>query len=444
MTMLRFFLLILLLPFTWVQAKTVLHTLPNGMKVLIHEDKRAPVASVRLWYKVGSVDEQQGKTGLSHALEHMMFKGTPNVPSGELSRRIASLGGRNNAYTNRSETVYTAEIAAHNIREVLEMEADRMVNLNFSDEAFINEMKVIREERRLRSEDNPFGKMWETLGLSMWQQENNRAPVIGYMADLHTLTADDLREWYRTWYAPNNAFLVVVGDVEAEQLLKQVHEIFAHIPKKDLPQRSPERELPSAQQGSKHTVYSVTTQPILTLAWRADMPKQVDDEHSAALDMLASLLSGSDVSRFQKNLIRGQAIALQASAYYDTFGRENALFLLNGMPVQGVSVQQLKQAMWQQLQHIAKYGVQQAEIDQLRQPIETMLVFKKDSVAAQADTLGDLEHNGFGYHTEQALFDALFKVRPEQVQAVAKQLIKRPYTEIVVLPQHKPTQGKQQ
>ena len=167
-----------------VSAQTLLSTLPNGMKVLVKEDKRAPVVAVRLWYKVGSVDEHEGKTGLSHALEHMMFKGTPALPAGEFSRRIAALGGNDNAYTNRTETVYTTNIAVRHLDEVLKMEADRMVNLNFSDRDFDNEMSVIREERRMRVDDSSSGKMWETLNVHLWQKPFNRASIIGYMADL--------------------------------------------------------------------------------------------------------------------------------------------------------------------------------------------------------------------------------------------------------------------
>ena len=220
--MLRYAGLLLLAGLSSVQAETLFSTLPNGMKVLIKEDTRAPVAAVRLWYKVGSVDEHEGKTGLSHALEHMMFKGTDSVPEGEFSRRVAALGGDDNAYTNRTETVYTTNIAVKNLDEVLKMEADRMVNLNFSDKAFDNEMDVIREERRMRTDDSPAGKMWETLNIKMWDKPFNKAPVIGYMNDLHTLKADDLRAWYKQWYAPNNAMLVIVGDVKAKETTDKV------------------------------------------------------------------------------------------------------------------------------------------------------------------------------------------------------------------------------
>ena len=200
-------------------AQTVSQTLPNGLKIIVKEDRRAPVAVSQLWYKVGSVDEKQGKSGLSHALEHMMFKGTQAVPSGEFSRRVAALGGQNNAYTNRSETVYYENVAAENLPEVLKLEADRMHNLNFSDEEFLNEMNVIREERRQRTEDTADGKLWEQVYLNSFTLPSMKAAVIGYMNDLHTLKADDLRDWYQQYYAPNNAVLVIVGDVDRKSVV---------------------------------------------------------------------------------------------------------------------------------------------------------------------------------------------------------------------------------
>ena len=213
-------------------AQTVSQTLPNGLKIIVKEDRRAPVAVSQLWYKVGSVDEKLGKSGLSHALEHMMFKGTQAVPSGEFSRRVAALGGQNNAYTNRSETVYYENVAAENLPEVLKLEADRMHNLNFSDEEFLNEMNVIREERRQRTEDTADGKLWEQVYLNSFTLPSMKAAVIGYMNDLHTLKADDLRDWYQQYYAPNNAVLVIVGDVDAKKTLKTAADLFGSIPAK--------------------------------------------------------------------------------------------------------------------------------------------------------------------------------------------------------------------
>ena len=197
-------------------ADTHERVLPNGLRVIVKEDHRAPVVTAQVSYKIGSADEIAGKTGLSHALEHMMFKGTKTVPAGEYTRRISALGGQDNAYTSKERTVYFVKIAAQHLPEVLKLEADRMANLNFSNDVFNNEMKVIREERRERTEDSPEGRLYENMIGRAWQKSPNKTGVIGTMKDLHALKADDLRRWYKQWYAPNNATLVVVGDVQPE------------------------------------------------------------------------------------------------------------------------------------------------------------------------------------------------------------------------------------
>ena len=193
------------------QSVTTEFSLDNGLKVIVREDHRAPVVVSQLWYKVGSINEEAGKTGLSHVLEHMMFKGTPSIPSGEYAKRISALGGSLNAYTSRDETVYYQTIASQHLPEVLKMEADRMVNLSFSNEDYVNELEVVKEERRLRTDDSPSGRLFETLYETAFVTSGNRSPVIGSMSDLSKMTGDDAKAWYRKWYAPNHATLVIVG-----------------------------------------------------------------------------------------------------------------------------------------------------------------------------------------------------------------------------------------
>lgn len=250
-------------------AQTLSETLPNGLKIIVKEDHRAPVAVSQIWYKIGSVDEKPGKSGLSHALEHMMFKGTKDVPSGEFNRRVSELGGQNNAYTSRNETVYYENVAAANLPEILKLEADRMHNLNFSDKEFLNEMNVIREERRQRTEDTADGKVWEQAYLAAFTQPSMRASVIGYMKDLHTLKADDLRAWYKQYYAPNNAVLVIVGDVDAKQTLQTAAKLFGDIPAKAQPPRNKLHTEPYLRKPVTVKATSpVTHQPLIAINFR--------------------------------------------------------------------------------------------------------------------------------------------------------------------------------
>lgn len=427
-----FFCLFLSVPL-W--AQTLMQTLPNGMKVLVREDKRAPVVAVRLWYRVGSVDEQAGKTGLSHALEHMMFKGTPAVPSGEYSRLISSWGGYNNAYTNRTETVYLVDIAAAHLHDVLKLEADRMTNLNFNDRDFANEMDVIREERRMRYDDSPWGRLYETQNAHLWQRSNNRAAVIGYMDDLHRLTADDLRAWYRQWYVPNNALLVVVGDVDAQKTLADAATVFGSIPAKTLPKRRLEAETPRLKRAQSARAYSVTAQPLINLSWRVPRMSTLDDHQAYALEMLALVLNGTDSSRYRKNLVRGKASALYVGGGYSDYGRKNAVFSLSAMPAAGVSAEALKKQMLAEIRDIAQHGISADEMALIRVPLETDKILSRDSVRNQADTLGELETNGFGYQSEDEQLQRLLAVDAEAVRQAAEKLLAAPYQFTQVLPE---------
>ena len=410
----RILLLALSLAAVPVWAKTLSQTLPNGLKVIVKEDRRAPVAVSQIWYKVGSIDEQAGKTGLSHALEHMMFKGTPSVPSGEFNRRIAELGGQNNAYTNRSETVYYENIAAAKLPEVLKLEADRMQNLNFSDKDFANEMNVIREERRQRTEDNPSGKLWEHVYLNSFTVPALRAPIIGYMDDLHTLKADDLRAWYKQWYAPNNATLVIVGDVNAAATLKTAAKLFGGIPAKTLPARN---------------------NPIIALSYRVPKLEKSAGNMPYALDVLSDILGGNSSSRLDKNLVRGKQVALNADVGYDLFNREMPLFSIMAMPNDGVSEQSLLAAIRAEIKDIADNGVGSEELKRVKTRMEASEIYARDSMVSQASLMGLLETRGFKYSDEAAIRRRLRQVSAADVQAAAKLLTDSRSSVVTVRPE---------
>ncbi|WP_107687989.1 M16 family metallopeptidase [Neisseria wadsworthii] len=432
--------LILLLAATLpAAAETLKHTLPNGMKVIIKEDRRAPVAVSRLWYKVGSLDEQPGKTGLSHALEHMMFKGTAKVPAGEFSRRVAALGGRDNAYTSQENTVYVTDLAVKNLPQVLEMEADRMANLNFSNKDFDNEMKVIREERRMRSEDDPSGKLWEHLMLNAYENPAVRAPVIGYMPDLDKLKAEDLRSWYRSWYAPNNATLVIVGDVNAKQTLGTVEKLFGTIPSRALPQRNNLQE-PLEREPKSAQTQAITAEPMFILSYRVPALKQLDDTMPYALDVLSEVLGGNSSSRLDKNLMRGSQKAADIGVGYDMFSRTpSSLFMVKAMPSSGTSVQELVAEIRREIADIAAKGVSKAELARVRTQMEASEIYSKDSMDAQAGLIGSLETNGFSYQDEAELRRRLAKVSAQDVQAAAKLLSSARETLMVVTPEKEST-----
>ena len=421
-------------------AETLSHTLLNGMKVIIKEDKRAPVAVSRIHYNVGSADEEQGKTGLSHALEHLMFKGTSKVPSGEFSRRVSSLGGSDNAYTKNTATVYFETVAAKNLPEVLKMEADRMVNLNFSDKDFLNEMSVIREERRLRTEDSPSGALYEKLLDSMYQKHYNRAPVIGQMADLNTLKAIDLRRWYQQWYVPNNATLVVVGDVNATETLKTVTQLFGGLKAKPLPQRRDLNEAPRSQAATVSIEHN-TRQPMFMSLYNVPKLTKINDAEPYALDMLSTVLSGNSSSRYSKKLLRGEAVALSANTYYSGLGRDNGMFGITGMPAEGVSVEKLHNMMLDEIRHIAKEGVPEAELEIIRRQYITEKIYEKDSIANQADLILTLESAGLSYRDEDEIERRNLAVTSQAIQDAAKTVLNGFATTGIVNPRSSAAEG---
>ena len=417
-----------------VFAETVSKTLDNGLKVIVREDARAPVVVTQLWYKVGSVDEEAGKTGLSHVLEHMMFKGTPAVPSGEYSKRITAMGGELNAYTNRDETVYYQTVAKQHLPEVLQMEADRMVNLGFSNKDYVNELEVVKEERRLRTDDSPSGRLYEKLYQTAFTTSGNKSPIIGSMDDLTHMTGDDARAWYRKWYAPNNATMVIVGDVNAKQAIKQVENAFGALKPSALPSRALPAE-PKQTQARQAEVSAPSELPIVALGYQVPQLKNINDKLPYALDTLADVLDGNAASRMEKNLVRAKPIALSAGASYSLLTRADTVFVLSGAPAQGVSVPQLIAALKGEVADIAKNGVSEEELARIRNQRAASETYAKDSMATQASLMGDLESKGFGYQDEDEMRRRLNAVTAAEVQQAAQFLSDETVTQVILKPE---------
>lgn len=417
--------------------------LGNGMKVIVRPDHRAPVVMSQVWYRIGSVDEFNGTTGISHVLEHMMFKGTPKVPSGEFSRRVAAAGGRENAFTSRDQTVYHQQIAARHLPLVLELEADRMRNLVLDEAEFKKEIQVVMEERRWRIEDQPGSQVYETLMGTALQAHPYRIPVIGYMDDLRNLTIDDVRAWYKRWYAPNNATLVVVGDVRPEAVFDLAKRFFGPLRPSVLPARKPQNE--PAQTGIRRVhVKAVAEEPTLTMAWRA--PGLIDPERDwmpYALDVLAGVLDGYPGARLNTRLVREQRIAVDVDAGYDGIGRGPSLFMLGGAPAPGHTVEQLEAALRGQVRQIAEEGVRPEELARARSQVVARQVFARDSISAQARMIGELESAGLGYRNEDRLLERLREVTLEQVRQVAREVLVDDVLTVAILdPQPMPEGGR--
>uniref|UniRef100_UPI0025DAC1B8 M16 family metallopeptidase n=1 Tax=Sulfurivirga sp. TaxID=2614236 RepID=UPI0025DAC1B8 len=303
------------------QAALFQGRLDNGMTVLVKEDHRAPVVAHMVWYRVGGNFEPNGLTGISHMLEHMMFKGTDRLAPGEFSRRVSRMGGRENAFTSRDYTAYFQIVGRQHLAEVMALEADRMRHLKLREDEFQKERKVVAEERRWRVEDNPEARLSEQFNAAAFVNSPPHHPVIGWMTDIQHYTLDDLKAWYRRWYAPNNAILVVVGDVTPEEVMKLARKTYGKLkPEKIIPPK-PQKEI--AQQGERRiTLKAAVEVPTLLMGFHVPTLATAENRKEAwALELASAILSGDASSRLSRELVRERRIAASASAGYDSTAR---------------------------------------------------------------------------------------------------------------------------
>lgn len=402
------------------QANITEFKLKNGLKIIVQEDHRSPVVVTQVWYRAGSIDEVNGKTGVAHVLEHMMFKGTKAVKAGQFSRLIAAAGGKENAFTSTDYTCYFQQLEKSHLPLSFKLEADRMANLQLTKVDFDKEIKVVMEERRWRTDDKPQSQVYEAFQGAVYTAHPYARPVIGYMNDLENMTFEDAREWYDDWYAPNNATLVVVGDVKAEDVHKLAQQYFGKLKSKVLPVRKPQVE--PLQMGERRVVVKAPAKlPYLLMGYH--VPALVDtdkDWEPYALEVLAGVLSGNPAARLNQQLVRDTQLAIDVSAGYDILSRGKlSLFQLDGTPSEGKTVAELEQALIKQVEQVKTSGVTAAELDRVKAGVIAADVYKRDSMFYQGMQLGTIETIGFSWKILDDYPAKLRAVTPEQVQAVA-------------------------
>lgn len=420
-------------------ATVAQRTLANGMTVIVKEDHRSPVAVSMVWYRVGSMDEVSGTTGVAHMLEHMMFKGTKKMPVGEFSRTIARAGGRENAFTSRDYTAFYQQLHKSKLALALELEADRMVNLSLAEEEFTKESKVVMEERRSRTDDDPHSQLHEQLMATIYISHPYRSPVIGWMNDLQNMQLPDARGWYEKWYAPNNATLVVAGDVEADEVFKLAEKFFGVIPARALPERKIQTE--PKQFGIKRIVVKAPAElPYLVMAYHAPVLRDVEnDREPYALFVLNGILDGSDASRLNRELVRKSRVADSANSSYDLINRGPALFFLDGVPAEGKTVADVEAALREQIRILVDQGVSDEELQRVKAQVTASQVYARDSVYYQAMRIGILQTIGLPFDSSDLQVKKLQEVTAEQVREVArKYLIDDNLTVAVLDPQPLP------
>ncbi len=394
--------------------------LANGLKLIVQEDRRAPTVVNMVWYRAGSIDEQSGTTGVAHVLEHMMFKGTKRLKPGEFSAKVAALGGRDNAFTSRDYTGYHQQVEKSRLEQVMALEADRMQNLALDPAEFAKEIRVVMEERRLRTDDKPLSLLYEAFNATAYVASPQRNPVVGWMNDLQNMTAADAQAWYDRWYAPNNATIVIAGDVDAKQVLKLAEKHFGKMPPKTLPRTKPQEEPP--QLGIKRvTVRAPAENPYLLMGWKVPKLQDVEkDDDPFALEVLAAVLDGFDNARLPARLVRTERLANSVDAGYNGISRGPVMFMLSGEPTKDTGVEKLEQALRAEIERIAKDGVSPDELRRVKAQLIASQVYKRDSVYGQAMEIGVMEMAGVSHKLIDRIIERLSAVTPAQVQAVAQ------------------------
>lgn len=431
-------LTLLLLAVGTAQAinKVYEYELKNGMKVLVQPDTRAPVVVSQVWYKVGASSEPSGLTGISHVLEHMMFKGTEAYPSGRFSAIIAENGGQENAFTGRDYTAYYQFLGNDRLEIALKLEADRMRNLTLPEKEFDKELEVVKEERILRTEDNP-----EALTFERFQAVANlngpyRNPVIGWMEDLDTLKVEDLKKWYDAWYQPNNATLVVVGDVDPDATFALAQTYFGAFEAAEVPTLKPRKETP--QRGARRlVVHAPAKVPYLIIGYHAPVYSTAEVAWEPfALDMLAGVLDGGASSRLSSEVVRRDEVASSASAGYRMTGMYQSLFMIDGTPTEAHTIKELEAALEAQVEKLRTTLVSQAELDRIKAQVIASEVYGRDSVRHQANQIGVMETVGIGWKFLDQYAEKIQAVTAEQVREVAqKYLIDRHKTVAELIPE---------
>ena len=415
---------LLWLPFSvTAETKAIEHKLANGLKVLVLEDHRSPVMVSQVWYKVGSSYEPAGITGISHMLEHMMFKGTDKHAVGEFSRIIAENGGEENAFTGQDYTAYFQTMAADKLGVSLELEADRMRNLHLLPEELKKELEVVTEERRMRTEDNPQGKMNEHFNAMAFSNSPYKHPVIGWPDDIAAYTVDDLNAWYQRWYAPNNATLVVVGDVKADEVFKLAENYFGPLKPSDIKPLKPQREI--EQLGLRRMTVKVPAKlPSVVMGYKVPTLLTTKNEWEAyALEVLAGVLDGGSSARLTSDLVRGKQIAVSAGAGYSLTSRLDDLFQLEATPAEGKNLADMEKALKSEVTKLQNALISTDELQRIKAQVLASKVYERDSNFYQAMQLGMLETVGLGWQKAEEYVNKVNQVTPAQVQEVAKKYL---------------------
>lgn len=398
-------------------------TLANGMEVVVIPNHRTPIVSHMVWYRVGSADETPGKSGLAHLLEHLMFKGTPSVPPGEFSKIVARNGGRDNAFTSSDYTAYFQNVAVDRLELVMTMEADRMKNLVLDEANFQTERSVVLEERRARVENNPAALLAEQMEAALFLNSPYHRPVIGWEREIAGLSLDDALAFYRRWYAPNNAILVVAGDVDAATIRPLAEKYYGGLERADTPARARTQE-PPARAARRVTLTDARVgQPNWTRLYLAPSDNAGDTTLAAPLEVLAELIGGGSTSRLFRTLVVERGLAASASAFYDATALDLSSFRIGVTPRPGVPLDKLEALVDQELARIIKDGIPPDEVERAKTRLTAGSAYSRDSLHTGARVLGEALATGQTVAQVEAWPERIAAVTPELVARAAAQVL---------------------
>lgn len=413
-------------------------TLDNGMKVVVIRNHRAPVVTHMVWYKFGAADEAPGKSGIAHFLEHLMFKGTPQVPDGQFSRIVKKLGGNDNAFTTHDYTAYYQNVPRNRLEKVMQMEADRMKNLELKDGEVASERQVIIEERRQRIDNQPQAKFQEQMMSAIYVNNPYATPVIGWLHEMKELTRDDAFEYYNRWYAPNNAILIVSGDITAEELKPLAKRYYGSIPPQMVPHRLRPRPAPIV---AEHRIIMQDPRigpPVVMKIFRA--PRGND-----ALQILAEIFGGTSTARLYKNLVVDKKLAISAGAGYDRVSYDETTFTIYASPTPGTTVNALELALDSEVNQLLEKGVMLEELEAAKRRTVASMTYYLDSLQGPAMVFGRALASGFSVDYIENMGTRIEKLSIDDVNRAAAGVFRgpdRPVTGLLLPEQKKPAPAR--
>ncbi|SMP02043.1 M16 family metallopeptidase [Shimia sagamensis] len=400
--------------------------LENGMQVVVVEDHRAPVVMHMVWYKAGSADEKPGVSGVAHFLEHLLFKATDTLESGEFSATVAANGGRDNAFTSFDVTAYHQRVAADRLELMMTMESDRMVNIRLGEEEILTERDVIIEERNQRVENNPGALFREQLNASQYLNHRYGIPIIGWRHEMEALGLEDALEYYGTYYAPNNAILIVAGDVEPEEVKALAEQYYGVIPANpDLPERARPSEPPQTSARRMEFYDARVAQPYVTRSYLAPERNPGDQRGAAALTLLAELLGGGQTSVLSQKLQFEDKNSIYATSWYRGTSLDATTFNLLTVPAPGIEMQEAEDAMDAVVVEFMETGVDEAHLERIKMQLRASQIYERDNVDSVANRYGRGLTSGLTIADIQEWPEILQSITPEEIMAAAEMIFDR-------------------